>query len=115
MIAIADALSDAMGIHISEEAENKHSAGEIWESTLATFLSKFIFALTFLVPVLLFDLNTAIIVCIIWGMFLITIFSIYLARSQQRKVFHIVFEHVVLTIVVIMLAHYVGDWVATFK
>ncbi len=115
MIAIADALSDAMGIHISEEAEDKHSAGEIWESTLSTFLSKFVFALTFLVPILVFELNTAIIVCILWGMFLITIFSIYLARSQKRKVSDIVLEHVVLTIVVIILTHYVGDWVATLK
>lgn len=113
VIAIADALSDAMGIHISEEAENRHSTGEIWESTLSTFLSKFIFALSFLVPIVLFELNAAIIVCIIWGMILITIFSVYLARSQQRPVFHIVLEHLVLAIVVIILTHYVGDWVAT--
>lgn len=112
VIAIADALSDAMGIHISEEAENKHSAGEIWESTLSTFLSKFIFALSFLVPIIVFELSTAIIVCIIWGMFLITVFSIYLARSQQKKVSHIVFEHLALAIVVIILTHFIGDWVA---
>jgi VIT1/CCC1 family predicted Fe2+/Mn2+ transporter len=114
VIAIADALSDAMGIHISEEAENKHSTGEIWESTLSTFLSKFIFALTFLVPILVLELNAAIIVCIIWGMILITAFSIYLARSQQKNVSHIVIEHLVLAIVVIILTHYIGDWVATF-
>jgi hypothetical protein len=29
IIAVADALSDALGIHISEEAENKHSVREI--------------------------------------------------------------------------------------
>ncbi|MEO0185998.1 MAG: VIT1/CCC1 transporter family protein, partial [candidate division WOR-3 bacterium] len=32
-IAIADAFSDALGIHVSEESENKHSTKEIWEST----------------------------------------------------------------------------------
>jgi VIT1/CCC1 family predicted Fe2+/Mn2+ transporter len=112
VIAIADALSDAMGIHISEESENKHSHGEIWVSTLSTFLSKFLFALTFLVPILNFELGTAIIVCIVWGMFLITVFSIYLARSQQKKVSHIVLEHLALAIVVIILTHFIGDWVA---
>lgn len=115
VIAIADALSDAMGIHISEETENKHSDSEVWESTLSTFLSKFIFALTFLVPVLVFPLTKAIIICIIWGLFLITIFSIYLARSQGRRMVHIVVEHLVLAIVVIILTHFVGDWVATLK
>jgi VIT1/CCC1 family predicted Fe2+/Mn2+ transporter len=49
-IAIADALSDALGIHISEESENKHTTKEIWESTISTFFSKFIFALTFVIP-----------------------------------------------------------------
>jgi VIT1/CCC1 family predicted Fe2+/Mn2+ transporter len=115
VIAIADALSDAIGIHISEEAENKHSHGEIWESTLSTFLSKFVFALTFLVPIFIFELNTAIIVCIIWGLLLITVFSVYLARSQKAKASQIVLEHVALAIVVITLTHFVGDWVATLR
>ena len=83
VIAIADALSDSLGIHISEEAEMQHSAKEVWESTISTFLSKFIFALTFIIPVLLFSLNTAIIVSIIWGLSLITIFSIYLAKKEN--------------------------------
>jgi hypothetical protein len=38
--AIADALLDAVGIHISEESENRHTEREIWESTLSTLASK---------------------------------------------------------------------------
>ena len=41
LIAIADAFSDAMGIHFSEESENVHSAKEIWVSTVFTFICKF--------------------------------------------------------------------------
>ena len=33
-IGVADAFSDALGIHISEEAENIHSAKEIWGAPL---------------------------------------------------------------------------------
>ena len=36
-IAIADAFSDALGIHVSEESENKHTSREIWESTFFYF------------------------------------------------------------------------------
>ena len=86
LIAITDALSDAMGTHISEESENTHSSKEIWEATLATFLSKFIFALTFIVPVLFFRLPVAIVVCIVWGLSLLTLFSLYIARQQGKKV-----------------------------
>ena len=58
IIAVADAFSDALGIHISEESESKHTPKEIWTSTISTFLTKFIFALTFVVPVFLFKLST---------------------------------------------------------
>ena len=114
VIAIADAMSDALGIHVSEESENKHSAMEVWESTVATFLSKFIFALTFIVPFLLFSLSLAIIVSVIWGLSLITAFSLYMAKQQNIKPFRVVLEHLVIAIFVIVVTHYVGDWVATF-
>jgi hypothetical protein len=52
-IAIADAFSDALGIHISEESEGKHNSREIWESTICTFFAKFVFSLIFIIPILL--------------------------------------------------------------
>jgi len=113
VIAIADALSDAMGIHVSEESENKHTPKEIWESTLATFLSKFVFALTFIVPILLFRLSTAIIVSIIWGLSLLGIFSFYIAREQKATPWKAVVEHVTLAVIVIIITHYVGDWISS--
>ncbi len=51
-IAIADAMSDALGMHIAEESKNNGVVSEIWESTIATFGAKFLIALTFVVPVL---------------------------------------------------------------
>lgn len=113
VIAIADALSDAMGIHISEESEQKHTTKEIWESTTATFLSKFLFALTFIVPILLFPLTTAIIVSIIWGLLLISAFSYYMAKKTKVKPYKVVAEHLLITILVIVITHYVGNWAAS--
>ena len=53
VIAIADALSDGFGVHISEESGSKSTTTkEIWESTVSIAASKFIFALTFLIPLL---------------------------------------------------------------
>ncbi|OQA70777.1 MAG: VIT family protein [Parcubacteria group bacterium ADurb.Bin247] len=114
VIAIADAMSDALGVHVSEESENKHSTKEIWESTVSTFLSKFVFALIFIIPVLFLQLSTAIIVCVIWGLSLITIFSYYIAKQQNVKPYSIILEHLIIAIMVIMITHYVGDWIATF-
>ena len=113
VIAIADALSDALGIHVSEESENKHSAKEIWESTVATFLSKFIFALTFIAPFLLLSLSRAIIVSVVWGLSLIIAFSWYMAKQQNIKAFKVVLEHLIIAIFVIVVTHYVGLWAAS--
>lgn len=112
-IAIADSLSDAMGIHVSEESENKHSSKEIWESTFATFFSKFVFALSFIIPILVFkdDLTTAIIVSIIWGLSLLSILSYFICDKSKCNPFKAVIEHLIIAIVVIILTHYVGLWI----
>ncbi|MDI9624679.1 MAG: hypothetical protein QFX38_07320 [Methanothermobacter sp.] len=110
-IAVADALSDALGIHISEEAEDRHSTREIWESTISTFLSKFAFALTFIIPLLLFTLSTAVLVNIIWGLFLLGIFSFQIAKEQKKDPWRIIAEHVFIALAVIIIAHYVGVWI----
>lgn len=111
-IAIADAFSDALGIHISEESESRHTTKEIWESTISTFLFKFLFALTFIVPLLLFHLSTAIIIGVVWGLSLLSIFSFLIAKEQKVKPWKVVMEHLVIALVVIVITHYVGDWVS---
>ena len=111
IIAIADAFSDALGIHMSEESENKHSTKEIWESTIATFFSKFIFASTFIIPLLLFPLNTAIVVSVLYGLVLLGLFSLYMAKEQGEKPWKVIGEHLAIAVVVIILTHYVGDWI----
>jgi len=112
-IAIADAFSDALGIHMSEESENVHTQKEIWTTTLFTFLSKFIFGMTFLVPVLLFELNTAVMVSIAWGLFLLLIFSFYVARKEGINSLHVAGEHLLIAIAVIYITNFIGSWIAT--
>lgn len=111
-IAIADAFSDALGIHMSEEAEHKHSAREIWEATISTFIFKFLFTVIFVVPLLMFELLTATIVSIVWGLSLLSIFSFSMARRQKTNPWKAVCEHLVIVLVVIALTHYVGDRIA---
>ena len=113
-IAIADAFSDALGIHVSEEAENVHTVKQIWAATLATFLAKFLFALTFAIPVLLLNLSTAIWVSLIWGMSILAFLSYTLAKAQEESPWKIVGEHVLIALAVISITHLVGDWVSTF-
>lgn len=111
-IAVADAFSDALGMHLSEESKGHHSPLEIWETTIATFVTKALFALTFLVPVLLFDLATAIIVGVVWGLSLLCLLSYKLARDQGERPLPVIGEHVLIGLTVIAITHFIGDWVA---
>ncbi len=113
-IAIADAFSDALGIHIAEEAKNIYDSTHIWVSTLATFLAKFLFAMTFAVPVLLFSLDLAVVISLAWGLAVLSILSYVMARVQREPPWKIVGEHVLIAVVVVIITHGVGRWVATF-
>ncbi len=114
MIAIADAFSDALGIHIAEESENKHTHLEIWEATLATFFCKFTFSLTFLVPILFLRLDLAVAVSVFWGLLLLALFNYYLAREQETAPWRLIAEHLFIALIVITLTHLLGIWVSKF-
>ncbi|MFA6528828.1 MAG: hypothetical protein WCT46_04820 [Candidatus Gracilibacteria bacterium] len=112
-IAIADAFSDVLGIHVSQESEGKKSIKDIWESTFSTFFFKCIFALTFAIPIILLPLDIAIWVSIAWGLSLLGIFSYFIGKNgREKKPFHAVAEHMMIAIVVIVITHYVGDLIS---
>jgi len=112
-IAVADAFSDALGMHVAEESENTHTHWEIWQSTIATFVSKFVFALTFAVPVLLLELSTAIVVSVVYGLSILGLLSLYLAREQGDNPAKVVAEHLGIALLVIVATHSVGQWIGS--
>jgi VIT1/CCC1 family predicted Fe2+/Mn2+ transporter len=113
-IAVADAFSDALGIHISEESENQHAHRDVWRSTLATFLTKFVLAMSFLIPVLLLQLSTAVIVSVIWGMAVLAVLSYLIAKNQGKRPWKVIGEHLGVAGLVIVIAHFLGDWISSY-
>jgi vacuolar iron transporter family protein len=109
-IAIADAFSDSLGMHISKESEHAQEK-EIWSATFSTFITKLIVALTFAVPVILLDLQTALIASVVWGFSLLSIFSYSIATKKDISPWKAVAEHLLLAIVVITITYFVGQWV----
>lgn len=81
-------------------------------STLSTFLSKAIFTLTFIVPLLLVRLPIAVSINVVWGLLLLGLFSFFIAKEQRASPWKVIVEHVVIALVVITLTHYVGDWIS---
>jgi VIT1/CCC1 family predicted Fe2+/Mn2+ transporter len=115
-IAVADAFSDALGIHIAEEGRGQAKTRHIWAVTLSTFATKFLVALSFVVPVLVLDLGIAVWVSVSWGLALLTGLSWVIARANRTPVRFAVAEHLAIAGVVIVAAQFLGKWVAaTFR
>ncbi|MFA5141794.1 MAG: hypothetical protein WC471_02390 [Candidatus Woesearchaeota archaeon] len=111
-IAVADAFSDALGMHVSQESENKFSVREIWEATIMTFVAKFLFAMTFVVPIMFFSLTRAVEICILWGLLILGLYSYYLARRERIPPSKVIGEHLIIALIVVILTHYIGNVIA---
>ncbi|MBN1274751.1 hypothetical protein JXA12_00455 [Candidatus Woesearchaeota archaeon] len=111
-IAIADSLSDALGMHLSEESSQR-SLRRVWDAAGVTFMSKFLLALSFSVPVLLFPLGVAWVVCLCWGALLLSLLSWWIARVQEERPWRVVAEHVLIAAVVVVLTRVVGRWLGS--
>lgn len=109
-IAVADAFSDSLGIHVSKESDHEYSMREVWEATITTFLSKFCFALMFVVPFLLFSTSMAVIFSIMWGMLLLGIFSYWIAIGRKDSPWWAVLEHILIALFVVLITYYLPVW-----
>jgi VIT1/CCC1 family predicted Fe2+/Mn2+ transporter len=117
VLAIADGLADAAGLHMAEEAETekgkaKHSSKEVWLITLFTFLSVSGFILTFAVPFLVLPFQTAVSACIAWGTFLLITLNFYLAKLRKVNPIKIICEHLLLAAFVIAVSYWIGGLIA---
>ncbi len=113
-IAIADSFSDALGIHISQESDKKNNTKEIWESTIATFVSKFVMAITFILPIMIWDLKIAVLISTIRWLIVLAVLSYMIAKVQKERPVHVISEHIVIAIVVIILTYFVGKFVGSY-
>ncbi|HPD74282.1 MAG TPA: hypothetical protein PLX95_03295 [bacterium] len=111
-IAIADALSDSFGVHLSQESSGDNTQKQVWEATFATFFSKFFFALTFLIPILIFNINLALIVSVIWGLILISVLSLLISNDEEggnrSGKLPVLAEHLSLFLLIVGLSYLVG-------
>ena len=116
VMAIADGLADAAGLHLSEESEieggkAKHTSREVWITTFLTFFSVCGFILTFAVPLLLFQLETAVLISVGWGLLLLVALNLYIAKIKNESPVKLVFEHILLALFVIVVSYLTGSLV----
>ena len=64
-----------------------------------------------MVPVFLFELSTATIVSVLWGFSILTILSYIISKDERKSSWKMIVEHLVIALIVVLVTHYIGDWV----
>ncbi|MFA5155326.1 MAG: hypothetical protein WC453_02730 [Patescibacteria group bacterium] len=107
-IAIADAFSDSLGVHLVKESEGNFSHQEIWKATGYTFVAKLVFGLSFLVPVLALPMPWALVVAVGWGILILVLLNYYIAKVNGKKPFNMIAEHLSIALLVLALSWLAG-------
>ncbi len=112
IIAIADALSDGFGMYISKEEEDPKNQKGRWGETIGLALSKFIITLTFAIPVMIFPLDFAVILSIIWGVVVMMVLLFYIAEKEKKSPWKVIAQHLIVVFLVIIVTYLAGNWIS---
>lgn len=112
-IALADNISDALGIHLDKEAEGYGTGPSLLTMSL-NFLARLVISLSFIALVLLYPLALAGSLAIAWGLLLLLIISFVLARRNRANPWWETTKHLLVAVCVIVVSHFVGLFLARY-
>lgn len=110
VIAVADNISDSLGIHIYQESELK-KAKVVRVSTFYNFLTRFLVILVFISSVAFLPIGYSVIFSIAWGISLLSAMSYFIAKEQKVNPYSAILQHVAIAILVIIVSNYLGGWI----
>lgn len=110
VIAIADNISDSLGIHIYQESDLKKSE-VVRVSTFLNFITRFFVILIFILLVLFLPTGYAIIFSIVWGISLLATLSYFISKEQKANPYSAIFWHVALAVSVIIISNFLSEWI----
>jgi VIT1/CCC1 family predicted Fe2+/Mn2+ transporter len=109
LIAIADNISDSLGIHIYRESAYSKAKNNIKVYTFSNFLTRLSITLLFVSLVMFLPIQYAILSSLVLGLSLLSILSYLIAVNQKTNPYLQIFQHVGIAIVVLITSHFVGQ------
>lgn len=110
VVALADNISDTLGIHIYQESEGL-TRREVWVSSFTNFLTRFLVSLGFISIVYFFPINFAVTISIIYGLLVLSIISYLISKRKNVNPWLAITEHVIIALVVMFLSHYFSNFI----
>ncbi|HTY08164.1 MAG TPA: hypothetical protein VMF29_03275 [Candidatus Edwardsbacteria bacterium] len=112
-IALADNISDSLGIHMYKETEGATARLTVL-ATVLNFTARLLISLSFIAIVLLCSAPRAVPAAVVWGLVLIAGGSFWIARRNRENVLVETVKHLLVALVVILLSHAVGHLIAVY-
>jgi VIT1/CCC1 family predicted Fe2+/Mn2+ transporter len=110
-IAVADNISDSLGIHLYKESEGYAERLSLL-STVLNFVSRLLISLTFVAIVLALTIPQAIVVGLVWGLLLLAVISFLISRRNRVSPVLEITKHVLIAAVAITLSRFLGHLIA---
>ena len=107
VIALADNISDTLGIHIYQEGEFS-SFRKVWRGTLSNFIVRVCVILVFILFVFGLPPMPAVVCSILYGFLILTGISYLVARKRHIAPARVIAEHIVIATLVLGLSKYVA-------
>jgi VIT1/CCC1 family predicted Fe2+/Mn2+ transporter len=109
IIAVADNIADSLGIHIYQEAECLKTR-EVWLSTFTNFITRLVLTFTFVCLIIIFPLNIAVFISIVWGLVLLSLLSYSISLREKKNPYLSIMEHLVIASLVIAISRFAGNF-----
>ncbi len=109
IIAIADTISDSLGIHIYQESALLN-AKTVRAGTFLNFLTRFLVMLIFILFFAFLPLRHAVVFSLVYGIFVLSVLSYLIAREQKVNPCLAILYHVAIAILVIIASGLLSQW-----
>lgn len=107
-VAIADSMSDALGVYTSKKSERGSSEKLAVRMAFYTFWSKLLFSSSFLVIFLIVPADYAVFISIVWGLTLLAFIHFLISYAQEEKIILNILKNVGLAVLIILISFWVG-------
>jgi hypothetical protein len=107
ILALADNLTDSLGVHIYQESERLPTR-EAFRTTVANFLTRLLLGLSFVALVLIAPSADVVYVSMAWGLTLLAGLSFSIARLRRVSAVSEIWKHCAVALAVIALSQLLG-------
>ncbi|VVB50840.1 Uncharacterised protein [uncultured archaeon] len=111
VIAVADNISDSLGIHVYRESETngKHNSKF---NAITNFITRLTITLLFALIILIVPLKYAIILSVILGLTVLSVLSYLIAAYKKTNPYTAILHHVGVAVIVMATSHFIGQAIA---